>query len=219
MNQNLVSLLPDADTSAPDQRVSWWKTQAHAPTSSRSGGTVVQSPEEQLQLPQQWCGWHGNNLNTTSDGISLPPCSGNKIDFGTRSNNHHLQSVLAEETFIAAFMDNDQYFFPPPLVPKVCSTVASQNRRVQEGSLARGPRKHSAGPRLCHAGFLYLRACLKRPIFSTLYLFSLLGRSRNGCSGGKLEANTACFLLWFYFAPTEHCSGSNCRLFFVVWQQ
>lgn len=106
-----------------------------------------------------------------------------------------------------------------PRVLKVCSTVASQNRRVQGDRACRGPYKHSVGPRLRRAGSLYLRTSLKRPTFSTPYLFSLLGRSRNGCSGGKLEANTACFLLWFYFAPTEHCGGANCRLFFLAWQR
>lgn len=146
------------------------------------------------------------------------PCSGNKIDFGSRNNNHHLQSASAEETFIAAFTDNDQYFSLPPVL-KVCSTVASQNRRVQEGRACLGPRKHRVGPRLCRAGSLYLRACLKRPglnqIQHTVFVFSARQEQKRvfwGKTGGKHN-------LFFYFAPTEHCSGANCRLFFVVWQQ
>lgn len=125
--------------------------------------------------------------------IEAPRCLvvATKWTSGVRSqnNNHHSQSASAEETFIAAFMSNDQYFFP-------CwkfASVVSENRRVQEGRGCRQQRKHGVGPRLCRAGSCTSAHALSAPIwirFSPLFLFSPRRHNRRAKKNVRSGRNT-----------------------------
>lgn len=186
------------------------RTCAHQFWECRYGRT---SPKEQLQLPQQWCVWHVSNLSTNGDGNSLLPCRGNKIDFGSQNNNHHFQSALVEETFIAAFTDNDQYF------PQCWRFAVQLHHRTgwnRRAALAGGHINTTLA--LGRVASLYLRACLKRPslnrIQRTVFVFSAWQQQKRlfwGKTGGKHNFFTK-NKNNFYFAPAEHCRGANCWL-------
>lgn len=105
--------------------------------------------------------------------------------------------------------------FPPCW--RLAAHLRHKNNMEQGGRTCRGPRKHGVGPRLCHAAYLYLRACLKGPTLTRIqrivFVFSARQQQKWGFwgkTGGK--HNLFFFFLWFYFAPAEHCRGANCRL-------